>query len=212
MITASSTNTTPSNLEVHDEDYPLEDKWTLKYKPTYQYQRQQSETDWLNSFQMIHNEINSIEIFWRVFNNIPSWHDLHSGTIYAFFKQDINPSWEDKMNEKGCSYMFYINRNRVTENDLNQIFIDCLLFFIGNMSIYHQFLNGVTFERKNKGDKLIVWCSAHSDEMLNCVIENIFQQDVRDYLTIKNVELSDSRYKVITKVIDHQSELKRLRS
>ena len=208
MQDTTNSDDTPEPLPLGK--YPLNDTWVLKYKPKYQYKKQQSETDWLDSFLKMHEKINCIGTFWSVFNNIPSWYDLHSGTIYAFFKNGINPSWEDKMNEKGCSYTFYFNRAKMNQLEMNQVYIECLLFLIGNMSDYHQFLNGVTFERKYKGDKLIIWCSAHSNEMFHCVIDNIFPQSVKDYLTLKQFDLSDSRYKVFGKVVDHQSELKRL--
>ena len=194
------------------EKHPLENGWKFTYKPkVVSTKKQQSEDDWLSSFQVIHPEIKSIEMFWSVKNNILNWSKLHHGSIYAFFKNSINPSWEDPQNKEGCSYMFYMNQNRINEKDLDDIFESALLFLVGEWSKFAACVNGVTFERKYRGDKMIVWCNSHSKEMLQNIKNEMLPESIdKDFISIDSGELNDNRFKISVKVIDHKSELQRL--
>lgn len=206
-------NTPIDKLEskvVIEEKHPLESTWTWKYKPKVQHtKKQQNEEDWLSSFENI-CKIGSVEMFWSVKNNIHSWSQMHYGSIYSFFRDDINPSWEDEKNKDGCSYAFYFVKERMTEKDLDDVFESVLLCLIGEFGNFSEYVNGATFERKFKGDKLIVWCNAHSQEMLEALRDEMLPPSVREYATLKRTELNNRRYKVTIKVIDHQSELERI--
>jgi len=196
---------------VIEEKHFLQNTWKFTYKPkAMNTKKQPSEKDWLESFKIIHPGIKSIEMFWSVKNNIIEWSKLHHGSTYAFFKNNINPSWEDDMNKEGCSYMFYFNQNRITEQDLDDVFESALLFLIGEWSEYSQFINGVTFERKMRGDKMIVWCNSHSKDMLINVKNELLPDNVSDQTSLQTGELNDNRFKVSVKVIDHKSELQRI--
>jgi hypothetical protein len=207
----TSETTEPAETSAIVEKHFLENGWKFTYKPKVVHTKKtQSEDDWLSSFQIIHPEIKSVEMFWSVKNNILNWSKLHHGSIYAFFKNNINPSWEDKQNKEGCSYMFYMNQNRITENDLDEIFESALLFLVGEWSEYAACVNGVTFERKYRGDKMIVWCNSHSKEMLQNIKNEMLPDSFKDFVSIDSGELNDNRFKISVKIIDHKSELQRL--
>ena len=198
--------------DVIEENHLLQNSWKFTYKPKVVHTKKtQSEEDWLSSFQKVY-DIKSVEMFWCVKNNVLNWSKLHHGSIYAFFKNDINPSWEDKQNKEGCSYMFYMNQNRITEADLDDIFESALLFLVGEWSKFAECVNGVTFERKYRGDKMIVWCNSHSKEMLQNIKNEMLPASMKDLVSIDSGELNDNRYKISVKIIDHKSELQRLSS
>ena len=194
-----------------EEKHFLENKWILTYKPNVVNKKKQSENDWLATFKHVHN-IESIEMFWSVKNNIASWSSLHHGSIYAFFQKGINPSWEDPKNKKGCSYIFYFNKTRTDNNDLDNVFESSLVFLIGHISDFIACVNGITFERKRNGDKMIVWCNAHSKEMFKEITNGVLPEKIRDETNFESGDLTDNRYKVSVRVVDHQSELKRINS
>lgn len=195
------------------EKHDLENKWKFTYKPNVTHKKKkQSEKDWLSTYKMIHPKIASVEMFWCVKNNIKPWSELHYGSIYAFFKNEINPSWEDDKNKEGCSYMFYFNKNKTNEKDLDDVFESSLVFLIGETSMFSDCVNGITFERKQRGDKMIVWCNAHSPEMLENVTTGILPKQFESETNFETGDLTDSRYKVSVKVVDHQSELQRINS
>ena len=115
---------------------------------------------------------------------------------------------EDPKNIKGCSYIFYLNRNRIDNESMDEMFLNVLMFMIGNQTEYHDYLNGASFERKYKGDKITIWCTAQSDEMLAQILKNI---DVRDTEYTRSTAPSNDNYKMVIKIIDHQDELRKIR-
>lgn len=135
----------------HQLEYP----WTLSYKPRIVYKQQQSERDWLLDYKTIY-VIKDIESFWGVYNNIPSLTDMPAGSIYAMFKNGINPSWEDPENKTGFSWILYGSKN-ATKAWINKIYEATLLTLIGCQYKYEECLNGCSFERKAKGDKFVFW-------------------------------------------------------
>lgn len=126
--------------------------WLFKSRVNY---ANQSEAAWLSDFQTIY-EFNTIAKFWGMFNNIPHWRDLTSGSIYALFKRGIKPSWEDKKNKGGFSWAIYISKS-TSDKDIKALYLDIVLMIIGNTYDYSELLNGCTFERKQKGDKIVFW-------------------------------------------------------
>ena len=198
---------TVSDDEVDEtQDYTLEDTWALSFKGKTLYKKQQSEDDWLSSYKHIFT-INTVKTFWQVFNNIHPWTNLHVGSIYALFKDGISPSWEDPSNIKGCSYVFYLNRNQLNEDSMNEIFLNVLMFLVGNTTDYHEYFNGVTFDRKYRGDKITFWCSAQSDHMLETILDHL---DIRKTDYTRSVMPSNDSYKMTIKIIDHQEELRKI--
>jgi translation initiation factor 4E len=196
-----------SSISVPQPDgvYPLDCVWDLSFKGKTAYKKQQSENDWLSTYKHIY-KIDTVNTFWKVFNNIHPWTDLHVGSIYALFKQNIKPSWEDPLNINGCSYVFYLNRNRLDRDSMNELYWNVLMFLIGNETKYHDYFNGVSFERKYRGDKITLWCTAHSEDMLTMVLENI---GLRSTEYTRSVTPSNDNYKIVVKMIDHQEELRK---
>lgn len=200
-----SSNNNDTTVDV-SEDYPLDQKWSLSFKGKTLYKKQQSEDDWLSSYKHIFT-LDTVKVFWRVINNIHLWSDLHVGSIYAFFKEDVSPSWEHPKNIHGCSYVLYLNRTQLNDDCMNEIYLNALMFLIGNGTDYHQYINGVTFDRKYRGDKITFWCCAQSDQMLDVILENL---DIRKTDYTKSTLPSNDNYKIVVKVIDHHSELEKI--
>ena len=199
--------------------HQLEHNWNFTYKPSKPppqkgsgpVKKQQSENDWLASFkQILAPSIDHVELFWKTYNNVPKWSKLSNAAIYAFFKEGINPSWEDPANKDGCSYMFYMNQSKINSDDLDNIYEHALLFLIGNCSEYSDAVNGITFERKLRGDKMIVWCNSHSEEMLECITKEMFPSNIVKLVSLKPDDFANNDFKVTTKIVDHKHELARL--
>ena len=203
------------------ETHQLENVWEFKYKPKIQHTKKQpSKHEWLSTFKHI-GKIGSVEMFWSVINNVKKWSTLHYGSIYSFFKEGITPCWEDEKNKDGCSYAFFFVKDRMTEQNLDDTFETALLYLVGDgatfickdgkPSDYVRYINGVTFERKYKGDKMIVWCSHHSDEMKRHVKDGMLPLKVSKEATFQRTELTNRRWKVSIKVIDHQAEIQKIK-
>lgn len=202
--------------------HPLQTQWLLTYKTnkppvssgsgkgfSHVKKQQQNEHDWLASFQTV-SLIATVELFWEVKNNIIGWSKLSNGSIYAFFKEGINPSWEDPANKEGCSYMFYMNQSKLRPEDIDNIFESALLFLIGECSDYSDAINGITFERKQRGDKMILWCNSHSDEMLLSIKNGLFPDNIVNFVSLECKDFNNPNIKVSTEIVDHKSALARL--
>ncbi len=140
---------------LHLFEYP----WTFSYKPRIVYKQQQTERDWLLDYKTI-AVIKDVETFWGVYNNIPSLTDMPAGSIYAMFKNGINPSWEDPENKTGFSWILYGSKN-ATKAWIHKIYESILLTLIGCQYKYEEYLNGCSFERKAKGDKFVFWFKSY---------------------------------------------------
>jgi hypothetical protein len=97
-------------------NYELNDKWSL-----YLQYKDLGTTYSTNLEKLI--DITDIKTFWQTFNNVPKIYEIFSDGInikkmkrnnaspcaYSFFKNDISPRWEDKMNIDGFEFSFRNN-------------------------------------------------------------------------------------------------------
>lgn len=85
------------------------DLWKLHYLP-------RKEDRWGGKEEGYHPllaaAIEDIPTFWRVFNNIPVPSVQKSGTLY-FFRDDIDPKWEDEANKGGGILRMTVHENVV---------------------------------------------------------------------------------------------------
>ena len=158
------------------DNYLLKLAWTFSFKPRVAY-KQQSERDWLSDYKTIY-DIDDIEKFWRVYNNIPCFTEMPHGSIYAMFKNNIHPSWEHIENKKGFSWILYIPKN-TTQEWTKQIYENILLMLIGATYRYESMLNGCTFEKKARGDKIVFWFKDKDDDSpSNMLVELMGQLEI----------------------------------
>ena len=159
-----------------DKEYPLNDAWTLCYKGNTDYTKNQTASDWLKEFKKIYT-IDTIQLFWKIYNNIPVWSSTSSGTIYSIFKDNILPSWEDPKNTDGFSLILYTNNKTMRDEQLDELYLNLLLFIIGNTSSFSFLINGCTFDRKYNGSKITLWLNSYVDEdMTSIVIDDILEK------------------------------------
>mmetsp|Transcript_28897 Transcript_28897/g.32103 ORF Transcript_28897/g.32103 Transcript_28897/m.32103 type:complete len:141 (+) Transcript_28897:88-510(+) len=75
--------------------HPLQHSWTLWYdgpgKP--------KGGDWLDSVHKVMT-FDTVEDFWRIWNNIRPASKLERKSTYHLFKEGVKPMWEDPTNEK----------------------------------------------------------------------------------------------------------------
>ncbi len=192
-----------SNDDEHDPEHPLQYMWSFCYKSKTRYNKNQSETDWLQSFQHVY-DIDTIEKFWRVYNNIKNWTDLEYGCIYSYFKQGISPSWEDPQNRTGSSLQLYTNKEFITEIDLRDIYLNSLLLLVGNYLDCVGHINGCTFDKKFHGSKITFWIDIPLVKAMDII------KEISDELKINSYNETDT--KIFKSEIDHSSELFKLES
>ena len=150
--------------------YPLNDTWKMTIKAVDlndQKGKQQVETDWLLSFKDVFT-FDTIQDFWRLYNNVNVLTKVPVGTTYTFFKKDSNdkftqPSWEDPNNTNGFTYNIYIStRDRygtgvLDEKSITKMYKEILMLLVGHVLIDDDQINGCTFDRKFVSYKLTIW-------------------------------------------------------
>lgn len=92
-------------------------------------------------------------------NNIPRPALLPIRSTYYFFKEDIQPAWEDPKNEGGGALKINLRTPALaTHSEL--IFLQLLLLVISNTLPNTEWINGITFSKTK--DVVEVWLCAGS--------------------------------------------------
>lgn len=131
--------------------HPLNSKWTLWY-----YLPEKS-ADWEKCQHRIH-KVDTVEDFWSLADHIQLPSELHSGVDYSFFKNDIRPMWEDPQNVKG-GRLTVISASKVKSAQIDEVWLDVLLFLIGENHPNADSVCGVVLNTRNYGMKIAVWTS-----------------------------------------------------
>lgn len=97
-----------------EPDHPLEHRWILYHiAPARRDARAGLSADeWKQGITEI-TSVDTVESFWRLFNNLEPLASLETGSSYTFFKEGIRPEWEDPANDGGGRwYLSYDAANR----------------------------------------------------------------------------------------------------
>ena len=131
----------------YQELHPLQNKWTLWYQPV---------SDFKSLQKVV--QVTSIEEFWSVFNNLRQLENMEDKTTLYFFKDGIEPAWEDAQN-KGR-----LKGNLIRNRDCNVVYQQVLMNCIGETYASMEQINGVAIcVRKNKAFRLDVWLKTEVD-------------------------------------------------
>jgi len=104
--------------------HPLQHRWTLWYDSP---AKKTSQASWADNLKKIVT-FDTVEDFWRIFNNIRPASKLGSGSNYHLFKEDIEPMWEHHENVKGGKWIASVKGRDTT---LDQQWLWLLLACIG---------------------------------------------------------------------------------
>jgi len=112
-----------SNLLQNDFSvkHPLQNRWTLSYLPG-----KSTSKDWASNLKPIFT-FDTVEDFWRVYNNILPPSKLGSGSNYHLFKEHIEPTWEHVENSRGGKWIVRVQKR----DQIDQFWLYSLLACIG---------------------------------------------------------------------------------
>jgi len=130
--------------------HPLENRWVIwfDYPPNGGTQTK----DYLGSLNKIYT-IGTVEDFWSVFNNIADANIVPTGSTYHFFKEGINPMWEDPTNKLGGKWVL-----NTSKDQLAGMWENTLLAIIGEQFHPHgDQICGAVMAKRAKGDKISLW-------------------------------------------------------
>ena len=104
-------------------------------------------------------DVSSIEAFWRLVNfiKLPSQISHKSKPNIYFFKQDIEPRWEDVSNVGGGCWTLIIPKAK--REHVNQLWLEMLIALISEKCLKElsDSINGVLVQRRQKEDRICLW-------------------------------------------------------
>jgi hypothetical protein len=123
--------------------------------------------DYRSSLQNLHT-MSSVEEFWRLYNNIRQPSNLERNSNYHFFKEGVEPLWEDPANEQGGKWVLTLR----DEARLDRIWEELLLALVGGVVESGHAVNGAVVSRRKKGDRVALWTSKKSAKVnLNICVD-----------------------------------------
>jgi len=141
----------PSNFQVK---HPLQNRWTWWFDNP---GRKTSQSSWGEFLKPIMS-FDTVEDFWRLYNNIHPPSQLPSGSDYHLFKDHIEPKWEDPANQKGGKWVVtFPTKNR--KDTMDKVYLYLILACIGegfNEGHNDEICGCVVSVRKNQ-DKIALW-------------------------------------------------------
>jgi len=127
--------------------------------------RDQSTKDNWHGSQMLVGEFDSVEDFWRHFNNIRRPSKL--GTVdFSMFKKDIAPAWEDETCKNGGRWIAKLE-GKTPAKDFDELWFNLVLHVIGENFEKAQggMVCGVVVSARAKGSgKVALWVSERGRE------------------------------------------------
>lgn len=149
----------------------LETPWTLFVaSTTFTKSAAVNVSEWESQIKKLHT-FDTIEMFWRLWNNIPPGTELSFGSDYFLFREGIRPSWEEPQNEGGGRFLIRFSREDPLEiRKAEKYWIWCVLSLIGETISHSEYINGVNFSLRRQGIKIAIWIKkCPSDEMLRSI-------------------------------------------
>ncbi|CAM0908919.1 unnamed protein product [Alopecurus aequalis] len=171
---AEDTETRPaSEGEIADDDggsssaprgalaHPLEHAWTFWFYNPQGKSRQQEksrEQDWGSTIHPVHT-LSTIEDFWSLYNNIHPPSMLSVRADLHFFKNKIEPKWEDPICANGGTWTISCARGK---SDI--LWLHTLLALIGEQFDFGDEICGVVVSVRPRQDRVAIWTKNAANE------------------------------------------------
>ena len=160
----NNNNNEPSNdleertQELSKQQLPLQYRWTLWHTAPTQ------GGGWSDDYKQIAH-FDTVETFWRLFNNIAPPSLLQPGSSYHLFKGKVKPAWEDKFNKHGGALKYVFGSGQNGAHNANYSWYHTVLNLIGNNFELSEEICGVVvnIKKQHKG-KIELWIKDASNE------------------------------------------------
>jgi len=159
QLGGNSASTFPTKHE-----HPLAHNWSLYFR---------ANKEKTASWEELHDKhskiatISTIEAFWQVFNHliVPSRMKKRISPNLIFFRDDIQPSWEDPENLNGGMWGLVLREQKGLQRGrlLDQIWFETVLACIGETLTNGELITGVIVQRRAKEDRIQLWTRNAAD-------------------------------------------------
>lgn len=164
-----------------DDNYTLKEHllntpWSL-YTPV-----KTNKTDnWMDKVKKI-KDIHSVETFWKLFHSIPEAWDLVYPYDFYFFRDNIQPMWEDPLNKEGGKITISLKKD---SNDLNNFWLYTLLGCIGEQFDESLMICGIVLNIRKHQNRINIWLNDSNKDKVESIALKW-----KDILNCSNIEMS----------------------
>ncbi|KAJ3198870.1 hypothetical protein HDU67_003247, partial [Dinochytrium kinnereticum] len=131
--------------------HPLQHKWTLWYDSQ---QKKATQSNWHDNLKNLIT-IETVEDFWGVYNNVIKATQLVAGSNFHFFKQGIQPMWEDPSNAKGGKWVAPVPKGK--KKELDNLWLNSILACVGEAFDDSEEICGAVVSVRRMQDRLSLW-------------------------------------------------------
>ncbi|EEC50633.1 predicted protein, partial [Phaeodactylum tricornutum CCAP 1055/1] len=131
----------------------LNAKWTIWYDNP---RLAPEGADWKENLKMC-GHFDSVESFWRVYNNLKPASQIGLNSNYSVFRYGVEPSWEDACNREGGKFVFSIPK-KDGKSRIDDFWLHTVLSTIGEtMDATGDQVNGVVVSIRKHQDRVALW-------------------------------------------------------
>lgn len=166
----------------------LHRKWTLWFDDINLHKSFEDATNyikWKNNIDQVCT-FNSIQDFWKLYNNVLELDELSLKNAYYLFMDGIKPYKYDLNNLDGIKLVFTIYRtpeNLNNSNNINDIWLHCILHIIGENIKYSNYINGLSIKKNTCYYELSIWIKKY-DEKSYYSLYDLFYDLVSKYYEV----------------------------
>eukprot|EP01103_Thecamoeba_quadrilineata_P005959 TRINITY_DN156_c1_g1_i1.p1 TRINITY_DN156_c1_g1~~TRINITY_DN156_c1_g1_i1.p1 ORF type:complete len:246 (-),score=50.99 TRINITY_DN156_c1_g1_i1:128-865(-) len=173
--------------------HPLQNRWTWWYDNP---GKKTSQSSWGDHLKKIIT-IDTVEDFWRLYNNIVKPSNLISGSDYHLFKEHIEPKWEDQHNSKGGKWIVNIS-NKNGRDNLDRYWLWTILALIGEgfgTDEENEEICGCVVSVRKAQDRIALWTKSATNHNAAVAIGRHLKKvlELSDSITINYQAHSDSQ-------------------
>jgi translation initiation factor 4E len=195
-VTATTAVTTPTTLTTTPHQ-PLNAKWTLWFDNP---RLAPAGSDWKENLKQC-GSFASVELFWRVFNNLKPASQLSMNSNYSVFRYGVEPSWEDVANVNGGKFVLTIPKKDSKNGKCDEWWLYTVLAVVGEtMDVDGNEVNGAVVSIRKNQDRIALWLKGSERETCVQIAErwkkalNLEKQNVR-YQTHKDAAASGRSFR-----------------
>eukprot|EP01089_Gocevia_fonbrunei_P022651 TRINITY_DN9235_c0_g1_i1.p1 TRINITY_DN9235_c0_g1~~TRINITY_DN9235_c0_g1_i1.p1 ORF type:complete len:269 (-),score=49.29 TRINITY_DN9235_c0_g1_i1:143-949(-) len=161
----------PNNFSIK---HPLHNSWTMWWDSP---RKKASQENWAANLNKL-CDFDTVEDFWRLYNNILGASQLSAGSNFHIFKTGTEPKWEDKANKKGGKWVVNLPaKQRATK--LDELWLFTLLSVIGeSYGDFGDHVCGAVVSIRKGQDRIALWTAESSDQVSCVSIGKVFKQSL----------------------------------
>ncbi|CAM9874397.1 unnamed protein product [Chrysoparadoxa australica] len=168
-----------------EDNHPLQNEWCAVI---WEHQMTKQSADWGDNMQQL-GTVNSVESFWKYFNNIPKPSQVMSDKTlgrrkvggreiesYSVFKQGILPKWEDPANQPGGEWQLRMRGNSISIQQVDRMWENVVLGMIGETVCAGDEICGARIVDKSRGGpqyRLELWIRSRDESTTARVREGL---------------------------------------